>query len=159
MPYDIHTARARIAHLREQIEHHRKLYYENDAPEISDFAFDALFEELKSLEAEFPELDRPDSPSHRVGGSVSAKFAEVKHVVPMGSLTDVFDFDALRAFIEGAKQTLRDAGETEIRFTVEEKFMQARSLSLLSVATTPEEVLDQLSVTADPVDIKETKFV
>lgn len=121
MPYDIHTARARIAHLREQIEHHRKLYYENDAPEISDFAFDALFEELKSLEAEFPELDRPDSPSHRVGGSVSAKFAEVKHVVPMGSLTDVFDFDALRAFIEGAKQTLRDAGETEIRFTVEPK--------------------------------------
>ena len=121
MSYDINTARERVAYLREQIEHHRKLYYENDAPEISDFAFDALFEELKSLETRYPELDRPDSPSHRVGGSASEKFAEVKHVVQMGSLTDVFDFDALRAFIEGAKQALREAGETEIFFTVEPK--------------------------------------
>ena len=44
MSYDLNTAKARIEHLRREIEHHRKLYYENDAPEISDFAFDALFE-------------------------------------------------------------------------------------------------------------------
>ena len=121
MSYDLNTAKARIEHLRREIEHHRKLYYENDAPEISDFAFDALFEELKALEAAYPSLDRPDSPSHRVGGSASDKFAEVKHVVQMGSLTDVFDFDALRAFIESARQTLREAGESEILFTVEPK--------------------------------------
>ena len=121
MSYDLNTAKARIEHLRREIEHHRKLYYENDAPEISDFAFDALFEELKSLETAFPALDRPDSPSHRVGGSASDKFAEVKHVVQMGSLTDVFDFDALRAFVESAKQTLLEAGEEEILFTVEPK--------------------------------------
>ena len=121
MSYDLNTAKARIEFLRREIEHHRKLYYENDAPEISDFAFDALFEELKALEAAYPSLDRPDSPSHRVGGSASDKFAEVKHVVQMGSLTDVFDFDALRAFVESAKQSLREAGEEEILFTVEPK--------------------------------------
>ena len=121
MSYDLNTAKARIDSLRREIEHHRKLYYENDAPEISDFAFDALFEELKALEAAYPSLDRPDSPSHRVGGSASEKFAEVKHVVQMGSLTDVFDFDALRAFVESARQTLLEAGEEEILFTVEPK--------------------------------------
>ena len=121
MSYDLNTAKARIDSLRREIEHHRKLYYENDAPEISDFAFDALFEELKALEAAYPSLDRPDSPSHRVGGSASKKFAEVKHVVQMGSLTDVFDFDALRAFVESARQTLLEAGEEEILFTVEPK--------------------------------------
>ena len=112
MSYDLNTAKARIDNLRREIEHHRKLYYENDAPEISDFAFDALFEELKALEAAYPSLDRPDSPSHRVGGSASEKFAEVKHTVQMGSLTDVFDFDALRAFVENDRQTLQEAGET-----------------------------------------------
>ena len=121
MSYDLNTAKARIDNLRREIEHHRKLYYENDAPEISDFAFDALFEELKALEAAYPSLDRPDSPTHRVGGSASEKFAEVKHTVQMGSLTDVFDFDALRAFVENARQTLQEAGETEILFTVEPK--------------------------------------
>ena len=121
MSYDLNAAKARVESLRREIEHHRKLYYENDAPEISDFAFDALFEELKALEAAYPSLDRPDSPSHRVGGSASDKFAEVKHVVQMGSLTDVFDFDALRAFVENAKQSLREAGEEEILFTVEPK--------------------------------------
>ena len=121
MSYDLNTAKARVESLRQQIEHHRRLYYENDAPEISDFAFDALFEELKDLENRFPELDTPDSPSHRVGGGVSEKFAEVKHPAQMGSLTDVFDFDALRAFVEGARQALIEAGEEEIFFTVEPK--------------------------------------
>ena len=121
MSYDLNTAKARVESLRREIEHHRKLYYENDAPEISDFAFDALFEELKELEARFPALDSPDSPTHRVGGGVSEKFAEVKHPAQMGSLTDVFDFDALRSFVEGAREALLDAGEREIFFTVEPK--------------------------------------
>ena len=114
-------AAARAAELRSLIEHHRKLYYENDAPEISDHAFDALFEELKALEAQYPALDTPDSPTHRVGGTASEKFAKVPHAVRMGSLTDVFDFDALRAFIESAKKELTEAGEDDIRFTVEPK--------------------------------------
>ena len=121
--HDEQTAAARISALRAEIEHHRRLYYENDAPEISDFAFDALFEELKSLEALYPHLDSPDSPTHRVGGAASEKFAKVPHVVRMGSLTDVFDFDSLRSFIEDAKRTLTESGipEEEITFTVEPK--------------------------------------
>ena len=117
------TAAARISTLRQQIEHHRKLYYENDAPEISDFAFDALFEELKALEARYPHLDTPDSPTHKVGGAALEKFAKVPHVVRMGSLTDVFDFDSLRSFVEEAKKTLLEEGipEDEILFAVEPK--------------------------------------
>ncbi|MBE6561164.1 MAG: NAD-dependent DNA ligase LigA [Ruminococcaceae bacterium] len=128
----IKNAAARAAELRQLIEHHRRLYYENDAPEISDHAFDALFEELKALEAQYPALDTPDSPTHKVGGSASEKFAKVPHAVRMGSLTDVFDFDALRAFIESAKKELTEAGESDIRFTVEPK------IDGLSVALTYE---------------------
>lgn len=116
-----HEAAARIRALREQIERHRRLYYENDAPEISDYEFDALFEELKRLEAEYPALDAPDSPSHRVGGAASAKFEKVTHAVRMGSLTDVFSFEELRAFLAAARQQLLDAGEEHVFFTVEPK--------------------------------------
>ena len=128
------TAAARAEELRRLIEYHRRLYYENDAPEISDFAFDALFEELKRLEAEYPALDSPDSPTHRVGGAASEKFAKVTHSVRMGSLTDVFSFEELRAFIDSAKEQLRAAGipEEEILFTVEPK------IDGLSVALTYE---------------------
>ncbi len=126
------NAAARAAELRSLIEHHRRLYYENDAPEISDHAFDALFEELKALEAQYPALDTPDSPTHRVGGTASEKFAKVPHAVRMGSLTDVFDFDALRAFVDSAKKELTEAGENDIRFTVEPK------IDGLSVALTYE---------------------
>ena len=117
------AAAERVLYLRREIERHRRLYYENDAPEISDFQFDALFEELKALETQYPELDATDSPSHRVGGVASEKFAKVPHDVRMGSLTDVFDFDALLAFVRDAKKTLVENGvpEEEIRFTVEPK--------------------------------------
>ena len=109
--------------LRAQIRHHRQLYYENDAPEISDADFDRLFERLKQLEAAHPELDRPDSPTHSVGGQASEKFAKVTHPVKMGSLTDVFDFEALRAFVDDAKRTLTESGvkPEDVSFTVEPK--------------------------------------
>jgi len=125
-------AAARAEELRRQIAYHRKLYYENDAPVISDAAFDALFEELKRLEAEYPELDTPDSPTHRVGGEASEKFSKVTHTVRMGSLTDVFDFSALREFLDSARAALQAAGEEEIFFTVEPK------IDGLSVALTYE---------------------
>jgi len=131
---DFEKAAARAAELRPLIEHHRRLYYENDAPEISDHEFDALFEELRALEAQYPGLDVPDSPTHRVGGAASEKFAKVTHAVRMGSLTDVFDFAALREFIASAQAELIAAGEAEedIRFTVEPK------IDGLSVALTYE---------------------
>lgn len=134
MSFEEQNAIQRIEYLRGEINRHRTLYYENETPEISDFAFDALFEELKSLEAQYPQLDTPDSPTHRVGGAASEKFAKVPHSVRMGSLTDVFDFDALNAFVASAKATLIDHGvnESDILFTVEPK------IDGLSVALTYE---------------------
>jgi len=122
----------RIEYLRREIEHHRRLYYENDAPSISDFEFDAMFEELKQLEAENPELDRADSPTHKVGGAASEKFSKVRHAVKMGSLTDVFSTDALLAFLEDCREKLTSEGEGEVYFTLEPK------IDGLSVALTYE---------------------
>lgn len=101
-------AEKRIGVLREQIAYHSRLYYEKDAPEISDFAYDALFRELEELEAAFPELVTPDSPTHRVGGAVLDKFEKVTHRVPMGSLTDVFSEEELRDYLAGVRKTLTD---------------------------------------------------
>lgn len=119
----IEDARSRIDALRKTIAHHAKLYYENDAPEISDYAYDALFRELTELEAAFPELASADSPTRRVGGAASEKFAKVTHPVKMGSLTDVFDYDELRAFLVRTNAALLEDGVPagDIRYTVEPK--------------------------------------
>lgn len=87
--------------LERELEKHAHLYYELDAPVIEDSAYDRMFEALKRLEAEYPELASPTSPTHRVGGRVSQRFEKVRHSVPMGSLTDVFNEEELLAF--GAK--------------------------------------------------------
>ena len=107
----------RINHLRKLIAYHSKRYYENDAPEISDFEYDKMFEELKALEAANPQLYSPTSPTQRVGGAALDKFEKVTHEVKMASLTDVFDTDALRAFIRKTKEEV--GGDTE--FSVEPK--------------------------------------
>ncbi len=107
----------RIQKLRATIKYHSKKYYENDAPEISDFEYDKMFEELKSLESQHPEYYDPTSPTQRVGGMALDKFEKVKHEVRMGSLTDVFDFDALRAFVRHVKS---EVGE-DTEFSVEPK--------------------------------------
>ncbi len=120
----------RIKYLREQIAYHSKLYYDNDAPEISDYDYDMMFEELKHLEAENPELDSPDSPTHRVGGKASGKFSPVSHRVKMGSLTDVFSHDEVVSFVERVREKLADEGEREVRFTVEPK-IDGLSVSLM----------------------------
>lgn len=122
----------RIEYLRRELERHSKLYYENDAPVISDYEYDALFEELKQLEAANPEYDSADSPTHKVGGKVSGKFGKVRHTVKMGSLSDVFSTEALLAFMEDCRDKLIDAGESEVYFTLEPK------IDGLSVALTYE---------------------
>ena len=92
--------KARIELLREKIEYNSKLYYENDAPEISDYEYDAMFRELSELEAANPEFDSPTSPTKRVGGVALDKFEKFTHSVKMGSLTDVFSYDELREFTD-----------------------------------------------------------
>ena len=100
------TAKKRIEELRKLLEYHRNKYYLEDSPEISDFEFDALMRELEELETEFPEFDSADSPSKTVGGKASEKFEKVRHVVPMGSLTDVFSKEELFAFLERCNKEL-----------------------------------------------------
>ena len=87
-----------ILRLRREIDHHSKLYYVYDAPVISDYEFDMLMQRLKQLEAEHPELITPDSPTQRVGGQALSQFVQVRHQVPLESLTDVFSYDELFAF-------------------------------------------------------------
>ena len=90
--------REEILTLRRQLEHANFLYYVKDAPEISDFEYDALMRRLEELEAAHPEYASPDSPTQHVGGYALNTFAQVRHQVPLESLHDVFSFDELRAF-------------------------------------------------------------
>ncbi len=93
------AARARHAELVEQIRRANRLYYEDDAPELTDAEYDALFRELVALETAFPALITPDSPTQRVGGvSAGGRFPEVRHGHPMLSLSNAFSHDELRAF-------------------------------------------------------------
>lgn len=87
-----------LAELRETLNYHAKKYYTEDAPEISDFEYDALMRRLKEIEAEHPELVTPDSPTQRIGGAVLTGFDTVRHAVPMESLQDVFSFEELYDF-------------------------------------------------------------
>ena len=107
----------RINHLRKLISYHSKRYYENDAPEISDFEYDKMFEELKALEIANPQFYSPTSPTQRVGGKALDKFEKVRHEVKMASLTDVFSFEELRDFIRKVKAEV--GKDTE--FSVEPK--------------------------------------
>ena len=87
-----------ILQLREQLNEYARLYYDLDAPAVSDYEYDMLMNRLKALEAEHPELVTPDSPTQRVGGHVLEQFEPVRHPVPLMSLTDVFSLDEVRAF-------------------------------------------------------------
>ncbi len=91
-------AAERHAALSADIERANRLYYLEDAPELSDAEYDARFRELVALEAAFPDLRAPDSPTVRVGVPISSTFAEVHHSRPMLSLGNAFSADELRAF-------------------------------------------------------------
>ncbi len=110
--------KTRIDELRDLIIYHRSKYYMDDSPEISDYEFDALMQELMKLESENPEFDDDSSPSKKVGGAASEKFEKVKHVVPMGSLTDVFSKEELFAFIDKTTKSLDGVDESP-EFVVE----------------------------------------
>ena len=111
--------RERAEALRREIERHNRLYYVEDAPEITDAEYDRLFAELSELEAAHPELGGPDSPTQRVGAHPLAEFPEVRHRSPMLSLANAFDEDAVRAFDRRAREAL---GVEAIDYSVEPKF-------------------------------------
>lgn len=91
-------AKTRIQQLTEQIQYHNDLYYNKSKTEISDFEFDQLLEELVKLEAEFPALRLPDSPTQRVGGTITKEFASVVHQYPMLSLGNTYSAEELADF-------------------------------------------------------------
>jgi DNA ligase (NAD+) len=104
---------ARIEHLREQLEEHNRRYYDEAAPTVSDAEYDALFRELRELETAHPDLVTPDSPTQRVGGKATAGFKQVRHVVPMLSLDNLFakeGFESLQKWIVSVEKLL--PGET-----------------------------------------------
>ena len=109
--HEVIAASRRIDELRASIAYHSQLYYESDAPEIPDAEFDALLVELRDLEAEFPELLTPDSPTQVVGGAVSATFSPVEHSVPMMSLDNVFSPEELQAWGERLGRRLDELGD------------------------------------------------
>src|SRR3569832_1120864 len=88
----------RAAALRERIHHHNYRYYALDDPEISDAEFDALMRELQDMEAQYPALVTPDSPTQRVGSASLAAFGEIRHELPMLSLDNAFSEDEVREF-------------------------------------------------------------
>lgn len=99
-------ARKRAEELTELLDKYTYQYYVLDDPEVSDYEFDMLMQELKAIEAEFPELVSPSSPTQRVGGMASGKFAKVEHAVQMASLQDVFSLEQVDAFVERCREQL-----------------------------------------------------
>ena len=99
-------AAARAAELRELLHHHNYRYHVLDDPEVSDAEYDRLFDELKALEEEHPELATDDSPTRRVGAPPSDKFQKVEHLAPMGSLEKVTTGEALRKWADDVRKRL-----------------------------------------------------
>jgi len=95
---DHESARAEAERLSREIAHHDYLYYVLAQPEISDAAYDALFRRLQEIEARFPDLVTPDSPTQRVGGAPMEGLETVAHVAPMLSLDAVYEEEEVRRF-------------------------------------------------------------
>lgn len=111
-------AGTRIADLRRELNRHNRLYYVEARPEISDREYDALYRELRDLEEQFPDLVTPDSPTRRIGDEPLKEFKSVRHLLPMMSLDNTYDFDELRDFDGRVKKLL--PGE-EIEYVIEPK--------------------------------------
>ncbi|MCC6153190.1 MAG: NAD-dependent DNA ligase LigA [Candidatus Hydrogenedentes bacterium] len=105
-PKNNEEARAKCTKLRAEINRHNRLYYVETTPEISDQEFDALLKELEAIEAQYPELVTPDSPTQRVGGEPIEGFETVEHEVPMLSIDNTYNAEELRAFDERVRRGL-----------------------------------------------------
>jgi DNA ligase (NAD+) len=123
---------ARAKELREQLEHHAHRYYVLDDPEIADDAYDALLDELRAIELQFPQLRTSDSPTQRVGGEPVGKLEKVEHSEPMLSLGTVRVEEELRAWVERMKAHLGREGIVRTRFEyVVEPKVDGLAISLL----------------------------
>lgn len=103
----------RIEKLREEIDKHRHAYHVLDAPTLPDEAYDSLFDELESLEHQYPEFAVPESPTQRIGATPLDKFAKVRHEVAQWSYGDVFDLEGLRKWEEKIVKMIEKEGISE----------------------------------------------
>ncbi len=117
----------KIEALRERIRHHEYLYYVLDTPELFDAEFDALMNELKRIEAAYPELITPDSPTQRVGGKPREGFVKAKHSSPMLSLDNAYSEEELR---DWERRVHELSGRTDLEYMCELK-LDGMSLALI----------------------------
>ena len=120
-------AKAELKRLAAEIATHDKLYYQSDAPKISDADYDRLRKRNNAIERRFPKLVTKDSPSQRVGAQPSGRFAKVPHSVPMLSLGNAFSEEDVTDFVERVRRFLKIDGELDI---VAEPKIDGLSLSL-----------------------------
>ncbi len=122
-------ARAELARLALEIARHDRAYYAEDAPLITDAEYDALRRRNAELEAAFPHLIRPDSPTHRIGAAPEGAFGKIRHRVPMLSLSNVFAPEEFTAFIDRARRFLGLAADHPLALVAEPK-IDGLSISL-----------------------------
>jgi DNA ligase (NAD+) len=114
-------AKAELKRLAGEIGVHDKRYYQEDAPTVSDAAYDALRQRNDAIERRFPDLVRPDSPARLVGAAPAQKFAKVRHAVPMLSLGNAFSDAEVAEFVERVRRFLRLAEDEAVLLTAEPK--------------------------------------
>ncbi len=117
----VDDARAEHVRLTAEINHHRALYYNEEAPELTDADYDALERQLRELEMLFPQLSGGDSPTESVGAPISAKFSPVTHGIPMLSLDNAFAPEDVTEFVERIKRFLKLPEDEAVAFTAEPK--------------------------------------
>jgi DNA ligase (NAD+) len=122
-------AKAELARLANEIAAHDRRYYQEDAPTVSDAEYDALRQRHTAIEARFPHLRTAESPAQRVGAAPSARFAKVRHAVPMLSLDNAFAEGDVVDFVGRIRRFLRLAEDDEISFSAEPK-IDGLSMSL-----------------------------
>ncbi|HYG87614.1 MAG TPA: NAD-dependent DNA ligase LigA [Azospirillum sp.] len=153
-------AQAELAALAAEIAHHDRLYHQQDRPEISDAAYDALVRRNGAIEARFPELQRADSPSLRVGAAPAAGFKKVRHAVPMLSLGNAFAPEEAAEFVARIRRFLGWNDNRPIAFVAEPK-IDGLSCSLryengrLVLAATRGDGVEGEDVTANVMTIKD----
>jgi DNA ligase (NAD+) len=122
-------AKAEHARLEAEIAAHDRRYYQDDAPSVSDAEYDRLRQRYNAIEARFPQLRTTTSLTQRVGAAPSARFAKVRHALPMLSLDNAFAEDDVRDFVGRIRRFLRLSDDEDIAFTAEPK-IDGLSMSL-----------------------------
>ena len=157
---DEETAKLELAALAMEIATHRDLYYQKDAPAITDAAFDALDKRNAAIEKRFPKLMRKDSPSKKVGAAAATGFGKVKHAVPMLSLDNAFSEEDVREFDAGIRRFLRLGEDEKVEYTAEPKidglsFSARYEHGRLAVVATRGDGAEGEDITANARTIKE----